>query len=151
MGNQGRQGDFSNNYSQCWKKNQNQNFGWKQDYSSSNKQGPFQQQHKSNYASMPERMSKVEDALTKIVSTQENSMATNRSMEIQMGQMGKQIAQIAEGQIGQFSANTTINPEEHCNKITTESDKNKIRERDGEIVKVEEEKVENRKKKGRKI
>ena len=41
MGNQGRQGGFSNNYSQGWKNNQNQNFGWKQDYDSSNKQGPF--------------------------------------------------------------------------------------------------------------
>jgi len=34
MGNQGRQGGFSNNYSQGWKSNQNQNFGWKQDYGS---------------------------------------------------------------------------------------------------------------------
>jgi len=48
--------------------------------------------------------------MLKIVSSQENSMATIRSMEIQMGQIAKQIAQLAEGQIGQFSANTTTNP-----------------------------------------
>jgi len=65
------------------------------------------------------RMSKVEDALSKIVSSQENNIATIRSMEIYMRQMVKQIAQIAEGQIDQFSANTTTNPKEHCNKITT--------------------------------
>ena len=124
MGNQGRQGGFSNNYSQEWKNNQNQNFGWKQDYSTSNKQGPFQQQHQFNYPSIPERMSKVEDAITKIVSAQENNIAMIKSMDIQMGQMAKQIAQIAEGQIRQFSTNNTTNPKEHCNKITIESDKN---------------------------
>jgi len=37
-----------------------------------------------------------------------------------MRQMTKQIAQIAEGQIDQFSTNTTTNPKEHCNKITIE-------------------------------
>jgi len=58
MGNNGRQGGFSNynNYSQGWRSNQNQNFGWKQDNGSSNKQGPFQQQQQPNYPSIPERM-----------------------------------------------------------------------------------------------
>jgi len=42
MGNQGRKCGFSNNYPQGWKNNQKQNFGWKQDYNSSNKQGSFQ-------------------------------------------------------------------------------------------------------------
>jgi len=68
MGNQGRQGGFSYNYPQGWKNNQNQNFGWKQDYNSSNKQGPFQQQHQSNSPSIPDRMNKVEDVLSKIMS-----------------------------------------------------------------------------------
>jgi len=44
---------------------------------------------------MSERMSKVEDALAKIVIVQENSMATIRSVKIQLGQMAKQISQIA--------------------------------------------------------
>ena len=45
MSNQGRQGNFSNNnnFSQGWRNNQNQNFGWKQDASPLNKQPPYQQ------------------------------------------------------------------------------------------------------------
>ena len=146
MGNQGRQGGFSNNYPQGWKNNQNQNFGWKQDYNSSNKQGPFQQQHQSNSPSIPDRMNKVEDVLSKIVSTQENSMATIRSMETQIGQLAKQMSQLTqtvEGKIGQFSANTTTNPKEQCNNITTEGDE-KTREENGEMVKVEKEKEKNK-------
>ena len=44
MSNQGRQGGFSNNnnYSQGRRSNRNQNFGWKEDNGSSNKQGHFQ-------------------------------------------------------------------------------------------------------------
>jgi len=96
MGNQERQGGFSNNYFQGWRNNQNKKFGWKQDYSSSNKQGPFQQQHQSNYPFIPDRMNKVEDALSKIVSSQENNMSTIRSMETQIGQITKQMTQIAQ-------------------------------------------------------
>jgi len=73
--------------------NQNLNFGWKQDYNSSNKQGPFQQQHQSNYPSIPDRMNKVEDTLVKIMSVQDNNMATIRSMETQIGHIAKQVAQ----------------------------------------------------------
>ena len=68
---------------------------------------------------MLERMNKVEDTLTKIVSTQDNivraqdnSMAMIRSIEIQMGQLTKQIAQIAEEQSGQFSVNRQTNLKE---------------------------------------
>ena len=39
---------------------------------------------------MLERMSKVEDALTKLVIMEENSMATIRNIEIQMGKVAKQ-------------------------------------------------------------
>jgi len=38
---------------------------------------------------MLERMSKVEDALTKLVIMEENSMATIRNIEIQMGKVAK--------------------------------------------------------------
>ena len=64
------------------------------------------------------------------MSSQENSMATIRCMQTQIGQITKQMAQIAQivdEKIGQFSANTSSNPKEHFNKITTEGDK-KIRE-----------------------
>jgi len=51
MGNHGRQGGFSNNnnYSQGWRSNQKQNFGWYQDSGSSSMQGPFQQQQQPLY------------------------------------------------------------------------------------------------------
>ena len=65
---------------------------------------------------MLERMSKVEDALTKIVSAQDNivraqdnNMAMIKSIDIQMGQLTKQIAQIPEEQNGQFSVNSQTN------------------------------------------
>jgi len=63
-------------------------------------------------------MSKFEDALAKIVITQENSMTTIRSIEIQMGQMAKQIAQITNEQIDEFSGNTI----EHCNNVVAEKE-----------------------------
>jgi len=46
---------------------------------------------------MSERMSEVEDALAKLVVPQENNMATIRNMEIQMGQLAKQIAESQSG------------------------------------------------------
>ena len=70
-------------------------------------------------------MNKVEDVLSKTVSAQENSMASIRSMETQIGQLAKQMSQLTQtvdGKIGQFSANTTTNPKEHCNNITTKGD-----------------------------
>jgi len=92
-------------------------------------------------------MNKVEDVLSKTVSAQENSMASIRSMETQIGQLAKQMSQLTQtvdGKIGQFSANTTTNPKEHCNNITNEGDE-KTREENGEMVKIEKEKGENRK------
>ena len=86
-------------------------------------------------------MNKVEDVLSKIVSTQENGMATVRSMETQIGQLAKQMSQLTqtvEGKIGQFSPNTTTNPKEQCNNITTEGEEN------DEMVKVEKEKEKNK-------
>jgi len=114
MGNQGRKSDFSNNNSQGWRSNQNQNFGWKQEHGSSNEQGPFQQQQQPNYPSIPKRMNKLEDTLEKfmkaIKASHQNNMATIKNMEIQMGQMAKQIT---ERQSGQFSVNVQTNPKEH--------------------------------------
>ena len=67
---------------------------------------------------MLERMSKVEDALAKIVSAQDNimraqdnNMAMIRSIEIQTRQLAKNIALIANGQSGQLVNNQT-NPRE---------------------------------------
>jgi len=44
VSNQGRPGNFSNSnkFSQGWRNNQNQNFGWKSDSGPSNRQPPYQ-------------------------------------------------------------------------------------------------------------
>jgi len=68
-------------------------------------------------------------------------------METPIEQLVKQMSQLTQtvdGKIGQFSANTTTNPKEHCNNITTEGDE-KTREENGEMVKIEKENGENRK------
>jgi len=69
MGNQERQGGFSNdnNYCQCWRSNHNETFGWNQDSGSSNKQGPFQQQQQPLYLSVIKRLDKFEDTLEKFM------------------------------------------------------------------------------------
>ena len=67
--------------------------------------------------SMLERMSKVEDALTKLVIREENIMATIRNIEIQMGKVAKQFEEI---QSGRFSVDSQTNPKEHCNNVVTE-------------------------------
>jgi len=89
MGNQGREGGFFNN------------------------QGPFQQQQQPLYPSDTARLNKLEDTVEKfikvIMASQKNNMATIRNIEIQMGQMTKQIA---ERQSGQFSVNAQTNPKE---------------------------------------
>ncbi|XP_068465847.1 uncharacterized protein [Phaseolus vulgaris] len=92
--------------------------------------------------SMLERMNKVEDALTKIVSAQDNSMAMIRSIKIQMGQLTKQIAQIPEEQNGQFSVNSQTNSKEHCDNVVAEKEeKDETKGKRDEKERSEEEKI----------
>ncbi|XP_068492294.1 uncharacterized protein [Phaseolus vulgaris] len=92
--------------------------------------------------SMLERMIKVEDALTKIVSAQDNSMAMIRSIEIQMRQLTKQISQIVEEQSGQFSVNRQTNSKEHCDNVVAEKEeKDEIEGKRDEKERGEEEKI----------
>nr|KYP65343.1 hypothetical protein KK1_011576 [Cajanus cajan] len=62
----------------------------------------------------------MEDALTQFmqVSTtnQKNTKASIRNLEVQIGQLAKQLA---NQQSKNFSANTQVNPKEHCQSITT--------------------------------
>nr|KYP50333.1 hypothetical protein KK1_027911 [Cajanus cajan] len=62
----------------------------------------------------------MEDALTQFmhVSTtnQKNTEASIRNLEVQIGQLAKQLA---EQQSNNFSANTHVNPKEYCQSITT--------------------------------
>ena len=64
------------------------------------------------------------------MASQENNMAAIRNIEIQVGQIAKQLV---ERQSGQFSANAQTNPKEHCNKIAFESGR-RVGERDGNNV-----------------
>ena len=99
---------------------------------------------KTEDPSILERMSKVADALAKTMIVQEKSKATIRSIDIQMGQMAKQIA---EGPIGQFLAKTTTNPKEHCNNVVAEKEdeiEGKIEDKEREKKRSEEEKINNK-------
>jgi len=75
----------------------------------------------------------------------EKSMAMIRSIEIQIGQMAKQIAQTTKGLGDKFLANTITNPKEHCNNVVTE--KEKKNEKEGERDKKEREKKRSKEKK----
>ena len=90
--------------------------------------------------SMLEKISKVEDTLTKLVMMEENSMATIGNIEIQMEKVAKQFEEI---QSGQFSVDSQPNPKEHCNNVVIEKeDENEELER--EKKRSEEEKSENK-------
>jgi len=54
------------------------------------------------------------------LSNQQNTKASIRNLETQVGQLAKQLA---NNQGSQFSANTQTNPKEHCKCITTRSGK----------------------------
>ena len=64
------------------------------------------QQQQPLYPSVPETLNKFEDTLEKfmkaIMASQENNMAVIRNIEIQVGQIAKQLA---KRQSGQFLAN----------------------------------------------
>nr|KYP63753.1 hypothetical protein KK1_018335 [Cajanus cajan] len=125
MNNPGRQGNFSgnNNQNQGWRNNQNQYSGWKQEAGPSQRQPP-QKPYQNQSAYQPDRLSKMEDALTQFmqVSTtnQKNTEASIRNLEVQIGQLAKQLA---DQQSKNFSANTQVNPKEHCYEVELESEK----------------------------
>ena len=49
-------------------------------------------------------------------------MTMIRSIEIQMGQLTKQIAQIVEEQNDQFSVKSQTNSKEHCDNVVAEKE-----------------------------
>ncbi|XP_068466513.1 uncharacterized protein [Phaseolus vulgaris] len=91
-------------------------------------------------SSMLERMSKVEEALTKLVIMEENSMTTIRNIEIQMGKVAKQFEEI---QSGQFLVDNQTNPKEHCNKVIAEKE-DETEELEREMKRSGEEKIKNK-------
>jgi len=89
---------------------------------------------------MLERMSKVEDALTKLVIMEENSTTTIRNIEIQMGKVAKQFEEIESGQ---FSVDNQTNQKEHCNNVVIEKE-DETEELEREKKRSEEEKIKNK-------
>ncbi|XP_057421565.1 uncharacterized protein LOC130715476 [Lotus japonicus] len=108
--NQQRQGQYQGNYPRGG--NQQYNQPWKQDAGPSSNRAPYQnQQYQQNpqyQQPPPDCAAKLEDTLNQFM---QMSMASIKNLEIQVGQMAKQLA---ENQKGKFTANTEPNPKEHC-------------------------------------
>ncbi|XP_052723859.1 uncharacterized protein LOC128193791 [Vigna angularis] len=116
MGNQGRQNFFNNPFPNP------ANQGWRQAQGASGSRNPYQPGQQ--YASQNDRTAKLEDALQMLIQqsiqNQKNTDASIKNLEVQVGQLAKQLA---NQQGGQFSANTQTNPKEECKAITTRSGK----------------------------
>nr|KYP71171.1 Auxin response factor 4 [Cajanus cajan] len=105
---------------------QNSNQGWRNNYggnkpdmnASSSSRPPHQHQHPPLY----ERTTNLEDTLQQFMqlsmSNQKITDASIKNMEIQVGQIAKQLA---EQQKGSFSANTEQNSKGHLNVVSTRS------------------------------
>lgn len=119
MNNQLRQGQYQGN---AYSRGNNSNYGqgWKQDAGPSNRPPPYQQYNQ--HPALQDKTSKLEDTLTQFMqvsmSNQKNTDASIKNLEMQVGQLAKQLS---EQQGGTFSANTQTNPKEHCKAITTRS------------------------------
>nr|KYP45027.1 hypothetical protein KK1_033488 [Cajanus cajan] len=111
---------------QGWRnKSNNQGYGRRNEAGPSNRPPPQQQkQHQPVYPSMHERTSKLEDTLNQFMqvsmNNQKNTEASIKNLEVQVGQLAKQLADMSKGP---FSANTKTNPKEYCQAITTRSGK----------------------------
>ncbi|KAG2381148.1 uncharacterized protein HKW66_Vig0254650 [Vigna angularis] len=116
MGNQGRQNFFNNSFPNP------ANQGWRQAQGASGSRNSYQPGQQ--YASQNDRTAKLEDALQMFIQqsiqNQKNTDASIKNLEVQVGQLAKQLA---NQQGGQFSANTQTNPKEECKAITTRSGK----------------------------
>nr|KYP55784.1 hypothetical protein KK1_002009 [Cajanus cajan] len=133
VGNQPKGGNFNshnyntNNYMQGnhgWRNNNNQGYGWRNEVGPSNRPPQQQQQHQLAYPSMHERTSKLEETLNQFMqvsmNNQKNTEASIKNLEVQVGQLAKQLADMSKGP---FSSNTKTNPKEYCQAITTRSGK----------------------------
>ncbi|XP_020208527.1 uncharacterized protein LOC109793466 [Cajanus cajan] len=110
---------------QGWRNNNNnQGYGWRNEAGPSNRPPQQQQQHQPVYPSMHERTSKLEDTLNQFMQVsmknQKNIEASIKNLEVQVGQLAKQLADMSGGP---FSTNTKTNLKEHCKAITTRSGK----------------------------
>ncbi|XP_057419052.1 uncharacterized protein LOC130713292 [Lotus japonicus] len=124
VGNQQRQGQYQGNYPKGG--NQKYNQPWRQDACPSSSRAPPLPYQNQQYQQPPvDRTAKLEDTLNQFmqvsISNHKNTDASIKNLEIQVGQMAKQLSQRTTEQKGKFHANTEDNPREHCNAIFTRS------------------------------
>ncbi|KAG2390576.1 uncharacterized protein HKW66_Vig0220180 [Vigna angularis] len=136
MGNQGRQNFFNNHFPNP------SNQGWRQAQEASSSRNLYQPaQH---YPPQSDRTSKLEDTLQMFmqqsIQNQKNTDASIKNLEVQVGQLAKQLA---NQQGGHFTANTQANPKEECNVIFTRSGKEVGRKEEEEEKPEEEDQKEN--------
>ena len=116
---------LSLNMAQGWSSNQNQGFGWNQDFGPFYRQSPYQQEPQDPH--IHERLNKLEDTLEKFMQAsminqknteayQKSTEAAIRNVEIQVEQLANQLTDYLGGQ---FSANTHTNPKDQGMSITT--------------------------------
>ncbi|XP_020235394.1 uncharacterized protein LOC109815165 [Cajanus cajan] len=117
MGNQARQGgNYGGNYGKNWQSHPST--GWNQNDIAQSSRPPMQRPN------LYDRQSKLEETLNQFmqvsISNHKSTEASIKNLEIQVGQLAKQLA---ENSGGNFSANTHTNPKENCSAITTRGDK----------------------------
>ncbi|XP_057441326.1 uncharacterized protein LOC130733222 [Lotus japonicus] len=121
LGNQQRQG-YQNNYPRGG--NQQYNQPWRQDAGPSTSRAPPPYQNQSYQQPPQSKNPTLEDTMNQFMqmtmTNQKNTEASIKNLEIQMGQLAKQVA---ESHKGAFTANTEPNPNQKCNAIFTRSGK----------------------------
>ncbi|XP_020238186.1 uncharacterized protein LOC109817364 [Cajanus cajan] len=117
MGNQARQGgNYGGNYGKNWQSHPST--GWNQNDIAQSSTPPMQRPN------LYDRQSKLEEIVNQFmqvsISNHKSTEASIKNLEIQVGQLAKQLA---ENSGGNFSANTHTNPKENCSAITTRGGK----------------------------
>ncbi|XP_020232090.1 uncharacterized protein LOC109812514 [Cajanus cajan] len=117
-------GDHPNGKSRLEKQEQQPRIWMGNEAGPSNRPPQQSQQHHPAYPSMHERTNKLEETLNQFMqvsmNNQKNTEASIKNLEVQVGQLAKQLADMSEGP---FSANTKTNPKEYCQAITTRNGK----------------------------
>ncbi|XP_057426208.1 uncharacterized protein LOC130719607 [Lotus japonicus] len=127
LGNQQRQGQYQNAYPRGGNQYNNSSQPWRQDAGPSSSRAPPSYQNQQHFQPLQDRTSKLEDTLTQFMqvsmSNQKNTDASIKNLEVQVGQIAKQLTQMTTEQKGKFHASTEDNPKEHCKAIFTRSGK----------------------------
>ncbi|XP_020202308.1 uncharacterized protein LOC109788081 [Cajanus cajan] len=117
MGNQARQGgNYGGNYGKNWQSHPS--IGWNQNDIAQSSRPPMQ---RSNLYDKQSKLEKILNQFMQVsISNHKSTEASIKNLEIQVGQLAKQLA---ENSSGKFSANTHTNPKENCSAVTTRGGK----------------------------